>query len=363
MIKFLDLQKINKRFELEFNNKVREILSSGIYLNGKELKHFETKFAEFCGSQYCVGCANGLNALELIIKAYDFKENDEIIIPANTYIASIWAVIHNNCKPVFVEPDIKTYNIDTSRIEEKITCRTKAIMPVHLYGQAVDMKKIYELAKKYNLLIIEDGAQAHGARYKGRFVGNLGNAAGFSFYPSKNLGALSNAGGITTDNKELAEKVRALANYGSYERNNHVFNGTNSRLDEIQSAFLNIKLNSLSDDNKRRREISRIFRNNINNPDIVLPETIDEDAHVWHLFTIRTKQRDKFRKYMYENGIETAIHYPVPFHKQVSSIGYHNLQLPITELIHQTIVSLPISPMLTNFEIEKIVDTVNKFKC
>lgn len=363
MIKFLNLQKINKRFEPEFNNKIQEILKSGIYLNGKELKSFEQNFAKFTGAGYCVGCANGLNALELIIKAFDFKENDEIIVPANTYIASIWAIIHNKCKPVFVEPDIKTYNIDTAKIEEKITSRTKAIMPVHLYGQAVDMEKIYELSDKYNLIIIEDGAQAHGAVYKGKYVGNLGDAAGFSFYPSKNLGALSNAGGITTNNKELADKVRALANYGSYERNNHVFNGTNSRLDEIQSAFLNIKLKFLSEDNKRRQEISRIFRNNICNDNIILPETISEKSNVWHLFTVRTKHRDRFRAYLYENGIETAIHYPVPFHKQVSSIEYHNLQLPLTELIHQTIVSLPISPMLTNFEIEKIVDTVNKYKC
>lgn len=362
MIKFLNLQKINERFEPEFNNKIQEILKSGIYLNGKELKSFEQNFAKFTGAGYCVGCANGLNALELIIKAFDFKENDEIIVPANTYIASIWAIIHNKCKPVFVEPDIKTYNIDTAKIEEKITSRTKAIMPVHLYGQTVEMKKIYELANKYNLLVIEDGAQAHGAKYNGKLVGNLGNAAGFSFYPSKNLGALSNAGGITTNNKNISEKVRALANYGSKTRNSHIYKGTNSRLDEIQAAFLNIKLNFLESDNKKRQKISKIYRNNICNPNIVLPETISEESHIWHLFVIRTNKRDKFREYMYNNGIETAIHYPTPFHKQPSSIEYHNLSLPVTELIHQTIVSIPISPMLSNMEIEKIIDTINKYK-
>lgn len=362
MIKFLNLQKINERFEKEFNRKVNEILKSGIYLNGNELKNFEKNYAQFCGTKYCVCCANGLNALELIIKAYDLKEGDEIIVPANTYIASIWAIMHNNCTPIFIEPDIKTYNIDVNKIEEKITPKTKAIMPVHLYGQAVDMKKIHELADKYNLLVIEDGAQAHGAKYNDKLVGNLGNAAGFSFYPSKNLGALSNAGGITTNNKELADKIKALANYGSLERNNHIYNGTNSRLDEIQASFLNIKLGFLEDDNKKRQKISQIYRNNICNSDIVLPETISEESHVWHLFVVRTNKRDKFREYMYNNGIETAIHYPTPFHKQPSSIKYHNLSLPITELIHQTIVSIPISPMLSNIEIEKIVDTINKYK-
>ncbi len=362
MIKFLDLQKINERFRPEIDAAIKRVLDSGWYLLGKEDEKFESDFATFCGVKHCIGCANGLDALNLIIKGYGFGAGDEIIAPANTYIASILAITQNNCTPVLVEPDLKTYNINPDLIEEKITPKTKAIMVVHLYGQAVEMEKIWELAKKYNLKIIEDSAQAHGAIYKGKRTGNLGDASGFSFYPGKNLGCLGDGGCITTNDDELAAKVRAIRNYGSNVKYNNIYKGVNSRLDEIQAAVLAIKCKYLDEDNRKRREIARFYRTEINNPLLILPEVYDENAHVWHIFAVRCKQREKLQKYLEENGIQTLIHYPIPPHKQVCYKEWNDFSYPITEKIHDEILSIPISPVLQQNEVEKVINVLNRFE-
>lgn len=359
MIKFLDLEKINNRFRKEIDEKIAAVLDKGWYISGNQNEKFTADFADFCGTKHCIGVANGLDALNIIIKAYGFSQGDEIIVPANTYIASILAITQNGCTPVLVEPDIKTYNINPDLIEEKITSKTKAIMVVHLYGQAVPMEKIWELAKKYNLKIIEDSAQAHGAIYQGKRCGNLGDASGFSFYPGKNLGCIGDGGCVTTNDDELAAKIKAIRNYGSDYKYHNIYKGVNSRLDEIQAAVLDIKLNSLDKDNNRRREISKYYRENIKNPAVILPETYDENAHVWHVFAIRTKERDRLQECLKENGIETLIHYPIPPHKQDCYKEWNNLHLPITEEIHNTILSLPISPVMTDEEVEKIIKIIN----
>lgn len=376
MIKFLDLHKINERFRTEIDKSIGRVLDSGWYILGKENELFEQNFAQYCGTKYAIGVANGLDALRLIIKAYGFGEGDEIIVPANTYIASILAITDNGCTPILVEPDINTYNINPELIEEKITPKTKAIMVVHLYGQAVEMNKIYNLAQKYNLKIIEDSAQAHGAIYKEKRAGNLGDASGFSFYPGKNLGCLGDGGAITTNDEELANKIRALRNYGSHVKYQHLYKGLNSRLDEIQAAVLNVKLKYLDEDNEKRRKIAKLYRDNIKNPLITLPQVRhceaqpkqsqvnqnQELSHVWHIFAVRTPQRDNFQKYLKDNGIETLIHYPTAPHKQEAYKKWNNLSLPITEKIHQEIISLPISPVMNKDEVQRVVETVNKYK-
>jgi len=362
MIKFLDLHKINERFRREFDVRIKGVLDSGWYLQGKENERFCADFASFCGTEYALGVANGLEALTLIIRAYGFGTGDEIIVPANTYIATILAISENGCTPVLVEPDINTYNINPDLIEEKITSKTKAIMVVHLYGQAVPMEKIWAIAKKHNLKIIEDAAQGHGAVYQGRRTGNLGDAAGFSFYPGKNLGALGDAGGVTTNDKALYEKIKALANYGSERKYHHIYKGMNSRLDELQAALLDVKLKYLDEDNNRRREIAKYYRENIKNPNIVLPQAYDENAHIWHVFVIRTKERERFQKYLEENGVQTLIHYPTAPHHQEAYAEWKDISLPITEQIHREVLSLPISPVLTDEEVQKIVNLVNAFK-
>ena len=362
MIKFLDLHKINERFRPEIDAAIKRVLDSGWYILGKEDEKFESDFAAFCGVKHCIGCANGLDALNLIIKGYGFGAGDEIIAPANTYIASILAITQNNCTPVLVEPDLKTYNINPDLIEEKITQKTKAIMVVHLYGQAVEMAKIWELAKKYNLKIIEDSAQAHGAIYKGKRTGNLGDASGFSFYPGKNLGCLGDGGCITTNDDELAAKVRAIRNYGSNVKYNNIYKGVNSRLDEIQAAVLAIKCKYLDEDNRKRREIARFYRTEINNPLLILPEVYDENAHVWHIFAVRCKQREKLQKYLEENGIQTLIHYPIPPHKQVCYKEWNDFSYPITEKIHDEILSIPISPVQTEAETNFVIEKINRFE-
>lgn len=361
MIKFLDLEKINNRFRDEFESRIKKILDKGWYLLGEEDKNFEHDFAQFCGSKYCIGVANGLDALNLIIKAYGFKAPDEIIVPANTYIASILAISQNGCTPVLVEPDINTYNINPDLIEEKITDKTKAILVVHLYGQAVNMSKIWDIAKKYNLKIIEDSAQAHGAIYQGKRTGNLGDASGFSFYPGKNLGCLGDGGAVTTSDEELANKIRAIRNYGSNIKYHNIYKGVNSRLDEIHAAVLDVKLKYLDDDNKRRRDIAKYYKDNIKNPKIILPQIYDENAHVWHVFAIRTQNRDELQSYLKENQIETLIHYPIPPHKQECYKEWNHLSFPITEEIHKTILSIPMSPVLTNEEVEKVVSVINAY--
>ena len=365
VIKFLDLEKINNRFRKEIDSRIKTILDKGWYLQGEENEKFTQNFANYCGCKYCVGVANGLDALNLIIKAYGFGVGDEIIVPANTYIASILAISQNGCTPVLVEPDINTYNINPDLIEEKITERTKAIMVVHLYGQAVQMEKIWELAKKYNLKIIEDSAQAHGAgvNVNGKFIktGNLGDASGFSFYPGKNLGCMGDGGAVTTNDEELYKKIKALANYGSDYKYHHIYKGVNSRLDEIQAAILDVKLRYLDADNQRRREIAQYYRANIKNEKIILPQVYDENSHVWHIFAIRTDNRDELQEYLKENDIQTLIHYPTPPHKQNAYQEWNNLSYPISEEIHRTELSLPISPVMTDEEVEKVVEVINEY--
>ena len=359
MIKFLDLEKINNRFRDEIDLRIKDILDCGWYLQGKYNEEFSKNFASYCGTKYALGVANGLDAINLIIKAYGFGAGDEIIVPANTFIATILAISQNGCTPILVEPDINTYNINPDLIEKAITSRTKAIIVVHLYGQAVQMQKIWELAKKYNLKVIEDAAQAHGAYYQGKRTGNLGDAAAFSFYPGKNLGALGDAGGITTNDKELYEKVKAIANYGSDRKYHHIYKGVNSRLDEIQAAVLDIKLKYLDADNLRRQEIAKYYRQNITNPKITLPQTYDEQAHVWHVFVIRCEHREKLQQYLESNGIQTNIHYPTAPHKQGAYEEMANLNLPITEQIHNDVLSLPISPVMSDEEVKQVVEIVN----
>ena len=361
MIKFLDLEKVNNRFRTEIDLRIKNVLDKGWYLLGEENEKFSKNFAEYCGTKYCIGVANGLDALNLIIKAYGFGQGDKIIVPANTYIASILAISQNGCTPILVEPDIKTYNINPDLVEEKITAKTKAILVVHLYGQAVEMEKIWDLAKKYNLKVIEDSAQAHGAIYQGRRVGNLGDASGFSFYPGKNLGCLGDGGCVTTNDEKLANKIKALRNYGSNIKYHNIYQGVNSRLDEIQAGVLDVKLAYLDSDNKKRREIANFYLNNIKNDKIIMRKSYSEEANVWHIFPVRTENRNKLQEYLKENGIQTLIHYPIPPHKQECYKEWNSLSFPITEEIHNTILSLPISPVMTEDEIKKVVGVINDY--
>jgi dTDP-4-amino-4,6-dideoxygalactose transaminase len=365
MIKFLDLKKLNDRFEAEFIEATRRVVSSGWYIQGQELKAFENEFAQYCGVKHCIGVANGLDALILILRAYiemgKLNEGDEIIVPANTYIATILAVTQNNLVPVLVEPSLDTYNIDLDKIESQITSKTKAIMVVHLYGQCADMQSITNLAKEHELLVIEDSAQAHGALYGDKRTGNLGDASGFSFYPGKNLGALGDAGAVTTNDDELAKNIRAIANYGSHKKYENIYKGVNSRLDEIQAAFLRIKLKALDADNAYRRRIADMYSSMIKNDKIILPNNLKAGSHVWHVFPIRCSERDQLQQYLLSNNIETIIHYPVPPHKQNAYKEWNNSSYPITEKIHSEILSLPISPVISGQEIEIIINTINKF--
>lgn len=361
MIPFLDLKKINSRFDSEFKSKLNEVLLSGQYIHGVFYDSFCKNFADFCGVKYALGVANGLDALRIIIKAYGFGEGDEIIVPANTFIATVLAVSDNGCTPVFVEPDINTYLINPDLIEEKISSKTRAIVVVHLYGQAVYMDKIKGLAAKYNLKIIEDAAQAHGAYFRDQRTGSLGDAAGFSFYPGKNLGALGDGGAITTNDPVLYEKCKAIANYGSDYKYHHIYKGVNSRLDELQAGFLDCKLPLLDSDNQRRRDISAYYRANIKNSKVVLPQVASELSHVWHLFVIRTPDRADLMKYLSDNEIQVLIHYPVPPHKQLAYTEYADYSLPVTERIHNEVLSLPISPVLDDEEVNHVVDVLNKY--
>lgn len=362
MIKFLDLHKINERQRTEIDAAVKRVLDSGWYLLGKENERFSADFAKFCGVKHVIPVANGLDTLRLIVKAYGFGKGDEIIVPANTYIATILAISDNGCTPVLVEPDINTYNINPDLIEAVITEKTKAIMVVHLYGQAVEMEKIWALAKKYNLKVIEDAAQAHGAVYQGRKTGNLGDAAGFSFYPGKNLGAIGDAGAVTTNDDELADKIAALRNYGSKVKYQNLYQGLNSRMDELQAAILDAKLPLLEKDNEHRREMADYYRQHITNPKIILPQSKFREGHVFHVFAVRTAERDRFQSYLSENGVQTVIHYPVPPHKQPAYKELNHLSFPITEQIHREIISLPISPVMSQEEIEQLVEIVNAWK-
>lgn len=362
MIDFLNLQKINNRFKAQIMYGIENILDKGWYLQGEENQKFSINFAKYCGTKYALGVGNGLDALRLIIRGFGFGCGDEIIVPANTYIATILAITDNGCTPVLVEPDINTYNINVNLIEEKITSRTKAILVVHLYGQAVQMQKVWDLAKKYNLKVIEDAAQAHGAIYQDLRVGNLSDAAGFSFYPSKNLGCLGDGGAVTTSDEELFNKIKAIANYGSICKYHNIYKGLNSRLDEIQALVLNIKLFSLDNDNEQRRKIARYYKSHINNNLVILPKTYSDNAHVWHVFVVRVKNRAKFQIYLKNKGIMSLIHYPIPPHKQKAYQEWNQLSFPITEKIHDEVISLPISPVLTEDEVKYVVDVVNEWR-
>ncbi len=381
MIKFLDLQKITNKYSEEIHSAVRRVVDSGWYLLGEENKKFEEEFASYIGTKHCIGVANGLDALIWILRAYIemgiMEEGDEIIVPANTYIASMIAITDNNLVPVLVEPDDRTYQIDENKIEEAITERTKGIMIVHLYGQCAYTEKIGEICKKHNLKLIEDNAQAHGCYFnstnqqltKSTLIrtGSLGDAAGHSFYPGKNLGAFGDGGAVTTDNEELANTIRTLANYGSSEKYVFKYIGRNSRLDEIQAAILRVKLSHLDEDNNWRKTIARYYIENINNPAIRLPEIESYDSNVFHLFPIMTERRDELQKYLLDNGVQTLIHYPIPPHEQecykgTGKLKLGNKNLDITERIHREELSLPISPVLEIEEAKKIVELINRFK-
>lgn len=362
MIPFLNLAKVNNRFREEIDERLKVILDKGWYLQGEENARFCQHFAEYCGVKYALGVGNGLDALTLIIRAHGFGTGDEIIVPANTYIATILAISANGCTPVLVEPTLETCNIDPERIEEAITPRTRALMVVHLYGQAVQMEKVWALADKYKLKVFEDCAQAHGALYQGKRVGSLGNAGAFSFYPGKNLGCMGDGGAVTTNDKTLYEKLKALANYGSDRKYHNLYKGVNSRLDEIQAAVLDVKLKYLDADNARRRERAAYYIKHITNPRIALPQTYDELAAVWHVFTVRTERRDAFQQYLSENGIQTLIHYPTPPHKQPAYAEWNARSYPITEKIHREILSLPMSPVMTEEEVRFVVDTMNAWQ-
>jgi len=380
MIKFLDIQKINAQYAAELKEATAKVIDSGWYLLGNEVNTFEASLSSYVGVKYAIGVANGLDALRLILRAYlemgVLQEGDEVIVPANTYIATILAISDNRLKPVLVEPDINTYNLDISLIEKHITARTKAIMVVHLYGRVCWSEELEAIAKKYNLKLIEDNAQAIGAEYcdglgvntncvNVRKTGSLGDAAGFSFYPGKNLGALGDAGAITTNDENLAITVRALANYGSKQKYINEYQGINSRMDEIQAAVLDVKLRYLDTENQRRCEIAQYYCGTIKNKDIVLPQITNNHSmftdNVWHLFVIRCSQRDNLQKYLRDNNIETLIHYPIPPHKQRAYKSWNNLSFPKTEMIHHEVLSLPISPVMDMKEMADIVESLNSF--
>ena len=366
MIKFLDLQKINLQYQEEIETKLLTTFRSGWYLLGDQIKSFEQNLSQYIGTTNTIGVANGLDALRLIFKAYlelgQLKVGDEVIVPANTYIASLLAITDNRLKPVFAEPTIDHYNLDVSKIEALITPKTKAIMVVHLYGQVCWSKELEALAKKYQLKIIEDNAQAIGAEWNGIKTGNLGDAAGFSFYPGKNLGALGDGGAVTCKDSLLAKTIRTLANYGSEEKYVNKYQGLNSRLDEIQAAVLDVKLKYIDADNEKRRKIAEQYIAEITDSKIIVPQLpADPKQNVWHLFVIRTTKREQLQRYLQENDIQTLIHYPIPPHKQKAYQYYNHLSFPITEKIHEEVLSLPISSVMEDEEVAKVIQVINQF--
>lgn len=365
MIAFLDLQAINARQEADLLEACRRVIRSGWYIGGNECQIFENRFAEFCGVSHCVGVANGLDALILTLRAWKqlgkLAAGDEVIVPANTYIASILAITENDLVPILVEPDEASFNISADNIAAAISTRTRAILPVHLYGRIADMPAIMALAERHGLLVLEDAAQAHGAAIGERKAGSFGHAAGFSFYPGKNLGALGDAGAIVTSDETLADTIRALANYGSRIKYHNVFQGVNSRLDTVQAALLSVKLAHLEVDNARRRAIALRYIQEIQNPAILMPHPGEGREHAWHLFVVRCIERERLRKYLQEHSIQTLIHYPVPPHRQSAYLKFSNLSLPITERIHDTVLSLPISPVLEDEAVDRIIKVINDF--
>lgn len=363
MVKFLDLKKINSNYKSELQDACIRVIESGWYIQGAELEAFEKEFADFCGTKYAVGVANGLDALILVLRAWKeqgkLKDNDRVLVPANTYIASVMAITQNNLTPVLVEPDAKTFNLSLNSITSQKDI--KAILAVHLYGQICPMKEIVAYAKQNNILVLEDSAQAHGATIEGKKAGSWGHAAGFSFYPGKNLGALGDAGAITTDDEDLYNVLKALRNYGSHKKYENLYVGYNSRLDEIQAAMLRVKLPKLNHETEVRRTIAEKYLASIKNPFIELPFVDSYENHVWHLFVIKTTRREDLAKYLHSRGVETLIHYPLPPHKQKAYAEYNNITLPLTEKIHNQVLSLPIDPNMTNEDIEQVINAVNEF--
>jgi len=366
MIPFLDLKKINAQYNTELKEACSRVIDSGWYVLGNEVSVFEREFAAYCETEHCLGVANGLDALVLILRAYMelgiIEKGDEVIVPSNTYIASILAISENGLTPVLVEPDVKTFNLDPKLIEAAITEKTKAILTVHLYGQVTAMDEINAIAKKHSLKVIEDCAQAHGALYKGQKVGSLGDAAGFSFYPGKNLGALGDGGAVTTNDSELANTISALRNYGSHEKYKNLYKGMNSRLDEIQAAMLRVKLRYLDNEITARQAVSQAYLKGIDNAFIELPVVEDVNAHVWHLFVIKSAQREKLATYLTANGVQSLIHYPIPPHQQGAYKELRNESFPISEIIHDQVLSIPISSVINIDEVDVIINLINKFE-
>lgn len=365
MIPFYNLQAINRSRREELAAAMTRVLDSGWYILGKEVEAFEREFAAYCGSQHCIGVANGLDALCLIFRGYlelgVLQPGDEVLVPANTYIASILSISENRLVPVLVEPDLDTYNLDFERLEEAITARTRAVLIVHLYGRVAYSEKLRELARRHRLKVVEDCAQSCGVAWAGIRGGNLGDAAGHSFFPTKNLGALGDAGAVTTSDRELVEVVRRLRNYGSIVKYVNEYQGVNSRLDELQAAVLGVKLKYLAADNAKRREIARYYTANIVNRKLTLPQFLDDDSHVWHQFVVRVERRDAFRVHLRESGIETYIHYPIPPHQQAAYREWNARRYPVTEQIHETIVSLPVDISMPKPEIDAVVAACNAF--
>lgn len=362
-VPWVDFQPMQDEIENEIIGKFKELYRKKVYISGNELLKFENSFAKYCGTKYCVGCGNGLDSLMLVLKAWGIGKGDEVIIPSNTYIATALAVTYTGATPIFVEPIKREFNIDPSLIERSITQKTKAIIAVHLYGQCADMDAINRIAKKHGLYVLEDAAQAHGASYKGRMAGSLADAAGFSFYPGKNLGALGDGGCVTTNNKELADKIRALGNYGSDYKYHHIYKGNNSRLDEIQAAFLDIKLKRLDEWNENRRRIANRYLTEINNPKITLPITHDGNRHIYHVFGVLCEDRDSLMKYLNDNGVGTNVHYPIPMHLQgaYADLGYSKGDFPIAEEISTTELDLPMFYGMAEEQIDYVIKLLNKF--
>lgn len=366
MIKFLDLKAVNAAHAAEIEEALLRTARSGWYLRGEETRRFEEEYARYIGCRHAIGCGNGLDALRLILRAFLemglLHEGDEVIVPANTYIASILAITDNGLKPVFVEPNRETLQIDDEQIEQAVTAHTRAIMIVHLYGRCAYTERIGELCERYNLLLIEDNAQAHGCHYREKRTGSLGHAAGHSFYPGKNLGALGDAGCVTTDDDELARVIRALGNYGSEEKYVFRYAGYNSRIDELQAAVLAVKLKRLDEDNRHRADIADMYYKGFTNPLVRLPQHVDSACNVYHLFPVFCEERDRLQQYLREQGIETLIHYPIASHRQECYREYAHLSLPVTEEIHRTELSLPIGPTMTLEEAQKVVNAINDFR-
>lgn len=362
-IPFVSFKPMERELDKELRSAFERVYTNSWYIEGKEDEAFEKAFAAYCTADYCVGCGNGLDALMLALKALGINVGDEVIVPSNTYIATALAVTYVGATPVFVEPDIRTYNLDPTKIEEKITSKTKAIMPVHLYGQPCDMAPIMEIAKKHGLVVVEDCAQAHGATYEGKRIGSFGDAAGFSFYPGKNLGALGDAGAAVTNKKDVADKIRALGNYGSDYKYHHIYQGNNSRLDELQAAFLAAKLPILDKMNAERRRIAALYLNGITNPEIILPFVPENVVPVWHIFAIRSSRRDELAKFLADQGISTNQHYPIPMHMQecYKDLGIREGELPIAEEISRTELSLPLYYGMTDEEIQYVIEKINSF--